>query len=221
MHRMQGLVAVLYFNSCLPTCTDTLQFLRTLHHRSNAPVQGCPTSSPSLPTEEPSTCEQGTLSHMDAVLPWQSLPLDRCYQEPNCSFGGHALTVSLWKRTLAPNRIVGYVRNPMGAPGVSSTRVSSGSKKSIALYRKDVNMVVLWHDDPETAIGHHDTFRRAGQGSHSPYQGFVRLSLRCGGNQTCFAANSQARDCPCSPLPQGTPASSPCMNARASAGGRW
>ena len=27
-----GLVAVLYFNSCLPTCTDTLRFLRTLHH---------------------------------------------------------------------------------------------------------------------------------------------------------------------------------------------
>ena len=35
---------------------------------------------------------------MDAVLPWQSLSLDRRYQEPNYSFGGHALTVSLWKR---------------------------------------------------------------------------------------------------------------------------
>src|SRR6266436_6987718 len=161
-------------------------------------------------------------SHMHAVLPWQSASLDARYQEPNYSFGWHALTVSLWKphgldlTELCSN---GYY----GCPREENllTRVSSGSKKSIALYRKDVNMVVLWHDRKETAIGHHDTFRRAGQGSNSPYQGFVRLSLRCGGNQTCFAANSQARDCPCSPLPQGTPASSPCMNARASAGGRW
>jgi len=38
------------------------------------------------------------VKHMDAVLPWQSLSLDRRYQEPNYSFGGHALTVSLWKR---------------------------------------------------------------------------------------------------------------------------
>jgi hypothetical protein len=52
---------------------------------------------------------------MDAVLPWQSASLDARYQEPNCSFGGHALTVSLWKLALAPNRIVGYIHSPMGA----------------------------------------------------------------------------------------------------------
>ena len=151
---------------------------------------------------------------MDAVLPWQSTSLDARYQEPNCSFGGHALTVSLWKHMLAPNRIVGYMRNPMGALVVAHTRVSSGSTERIALSRKDVNMVVLGHDRKETANGHHDTVRGTGQRSHRPHQGPVRLSIRCGGNQTCFAINSQARDCPCAPLQKGTPHSSPAINGR-------
>ena len=173
------------------------------------------TRHPSLPTEEPSTCEKGTLLTMYAVLPWQSASLDARYQEPNCSFGGHALTVSLWKPCGLRLTELWMISHPMGALGVSSTRVSSGSKKSIALYRKDVNMVVLWHERKETTIGHHDTVRRAGQGSHSPHQGPVRLSIRCGSNQTCFAINSTARDCPCAPLQKGTPHSSPCMNAGA------
>jgi hypothetical protein len=35
---------------------------------------------------------------MDAVLPWPWQALTCTHQEPNSSFGGHALTVSLWKQ---------------------------------------------------------------------------------------------------------------------------
>ena len=52
---------------------------------------------------------------MDAVLPWQSLSLDRRYQEPNCSFGGHALTVSLWKRSRLRLTELWIACDPMGA----------------------------------------------------------------------------------------------------------
>ncbi len=54
-------------------------------------------------------------------------------------------------------------------------------------------MVVLWHDRKETAIGHDDTSRRAGQGSDSPHQGDVRLSIGRGSNQARITDNSQAR----------------------------
>ena len=116
---------------------------------------------------------------MDAVLPWQSLSLDRCYQEPNSSFGGHALTVSLWKQMLAPNRIVG--RGPMGAPGVSSTRVSSGSKKSIAGCKEHVNMVCLQYAESQN-----HPFNGARQTSHCRYQGLLRTNLGQRGNTVCF-----------------------------------
>ena len=52
---------------------------------------------------------------MHAVLPWQSVSLDTCYQEPNCSFGGHALTVSLWKRSRLRLTELWIACDPMGA----------------------------------------------------------------------------------------------------------
>ncbi len=70
---------------------------------------------------------------MHAVLPWQSASLDARYQEPNYSFGWHALTVSLWKphgldlTELCSNGYYGCPREE----GLL-TRVSSGSTNSIA-----------------------------------------------------------------------------------------
>ena len=52
---------------------------------------------------------------MHAVLPGPSVSLDTCYQEPNCSFGGHALTVSLWKPCSLRLTELWIACDPMGA----------------------------------------------------------------------------------------------------------
>ena len=71
---------------------------------------------------------------------------------------------------------------------------SQGAMKSIALYRKDVNMVVLWHDRTETTASSHDhPFRGTRQASDSSYQGALWLSFRCGSDTVGFAHDSTAR----------------------------
>ena len=71
---------------------------------------------------------------MHAVLPWPWEALTSAHQEPNCSFGGHALTVSLWKRFRLRLTELCSEFATMGAlvEHQPNTRVSSGSKKSVA-----------------------------------------------------------------------------------------
>ncbi len=147
---------------------------------------------------------------MDAVLPWQSLSLDRCYQEPNCSFGGHTLTVSLWKLVLAPNRMVDDVHHPMGALGVSSTRVPSGSMDRIADGVTHVNKVYCPYDKTNN-----DAVQSARQTTDRTYQGVVRVSIGHCGYSAGFENGCSGGDysLPC-PTPKGTPHSSPAINGR-------
>ena len=62
-------------------------------------------------------------SHLCAVLPWPRASRDATHQEPDHVPAFGSLTVSLWKRMLAPNRIVDH--GPMGAlvGWISGTRV--------------------------------------------------------------------------------------------------
>ncbi len=163
-----------------------------------------------VPQRRTNHLRERNVKHMDAVLPWQSASLDARYQEPNCSFGGHALTVSLWKPTLAPNRIVGYIHSPMGALGVSSTRVSSGSTDSIPSCVTHVNRVYCGHE--QTNNGALYVTR---QTTHRAYQGTLWLSIGYCGYSTCFENGCHGGDypLPC-PTPKGTPHSSPAINGR-------
>jgi hypothetical protein len=74
-------------------------------------------------------------------------------------------------------------------------------------------MVVLWHDTEETAYSHNDSTRRTRQGSHSPYQGPVWLSIRhC--SDTVGPADGSTRRWYPSPSPeQGTALISSCLKA--------
>ena len=155
--------------------------------------------------------ERNVKKHMYAVLPWQSASLDACYQEPDCSSGGQCPNcLSLEAVQLAPNRIVGYVRSPMGALGGSSTRVSSGSKDSIPACVTHVNRVYCSYDKTNN-----DAVQSARQTTHRAYQGTLRLPIGYCGYSPCFENGCNGRDCslPC-PTPKGTPHSSPAINGR-------
>ena len=63
--------------------------------------------------------------------------------------------------------------------------------KSIALYRMDVNMVVLWHDRKETTNGHDNPLRRAGSESDCGDQRASWRDLRQCGYSACTAHDVQ------------------------------
>ena len=118
---------------------------------------------------------------MYAVLPWQSASLDTRYQEPNCSFGGHALTVSLWRLSPAPNRIVDDLSSYGCASGLPHTRVSSGSKDSIAGCKEHVNMVCLQYAESKN-----HPFNGTRQTSHCRNPCLLWANLGQRGNTVCF-----------------------------------
>ena len=124
--------------------------------------------------------------HRYAVLPWQSVLLSTCYQEPNCSFGGHALTVSLWKpcglglTELCSNCYYGCPRED-----ILLTRVSSGSKKSLPLYRKLVNMLPYGHEKDTN----NDPLRRTRQTSDCGAASILWAVIRQRCNPTRVARN--------------------------------
>ena len=63
--------------------------------------------------------------------------------------------------------------------------------KSIALYRMDVNMIVLWHDRKETTNGHDNPLRRAGSESDCGDQRASWRDLRQCGYSACTAHDVQ------------------------------
>ena len=184
--KPRRLVAVLYFNSCLPTGTDTLRFHRTLHHLATRQGIGRHDNPPVQPHRGTKYLRDWNVVPMDAVLPWQSVLLSTCYQEPNCSFGGHALTVSLWKpygldlTELCSNCYYGCPRED-----ILLTRVSSGSKKSLSLYRKLVNMLPYEHGKDTN----NDPLRRTRQTSDCRAASILWAAIRQRCNPTRVTRN--------------------------------